>query len=83
LFRLPLRTYKTAKQNEISDQVFDIKDMLQLFSGVQSNKELLFLRNIESCSLYHMRQQTTQLIWEAQINISDKDRDIRKIVTDG
>jgi hypothetical protein len=83
LFRLPLRTSKTAKQSEISDQVFDIKDMLQLFNGVQSNKEMLFLRNIESCSLYHMRQQTTQLTWEAQINISDKDRDIRKIVTDG
>ncbi|GES91936.1 BTB/POZ protein [Rhizophagus clarus] len=82
LFRLPLRTSKTAKKSEISDQVFEIRDILQLFNGIQSNKEMLFLRNIESCSFYHMRQQNSQLIWEAQINMSDKDREIRKSVTD-
>ncbi|UZO07228.1 uncharacterized protein OCT59_027521 [Rhizophagus irregularis] len=82
LFRLPLRTLKTAKQSDISDQVFEIKDILQLFSGIKSNKEMLFLRNIESCGLYHMRQQTNQLIWEAQIDMSNKDRGIRKSVID-
>ncbi|GBC02577.1 hypothetical protein RclHR1_00470007 [Rhizophagus clarus] len=82
LFRLPLRTSKTAKKSEISDQVFEIRDILQLFNRVQSNKEMLFLRNIESCSFYHMRQQTSQLIWEAQINMSNKDRGIRKSVID-
>src|SRR5688572_7288918 len=50
LFRLPLRTSKLAEQSEISNRAVEVKEMLQLFSNVKGNKEMLFLRNIESCS---------------------------------
>jgi len=82
LFRLPLRTSRLAEQSEISNRAVEIQEMLRLFSNVQGNKEMLFLRNIESCSLYHMKEQIPQLIWQAQINISDADRIIRQSVTD-
>ncbi|CAB5375027.1 unnamed protein product [Rhizophagus irregularis] len=82
LFRLPLRNHESAKKSEISDQIFEIKYILSLFNNVQNNKEKLFLRNIESCSLYHMKQQATQLVWKTQIYISDSDRKIRKSVID-
>jgi len=84
LFRLPLRNLKSAQQSEISNQVFKIKKIkdLQLFNSVQSNKELLFLRNIESCALYHLKEQTPQLKWKSQIYMSDVCRQIRKTVVD-
>ncbi|RIA90194.1 hypothetical protein C1645_164980 [Glomus cerebriforme] len=82
LFRLPLRNHKLAGKSDISDRVFDIKEILQLFNSVKSNKEMLFLRNIESCSLYQMKQQTTKLIWKSQIKMSDTYREIRKSVID-
>ncbi|RIA90183.1 hypothetical protein C1645_164871 [Glomus cerebriforme] len=89
LFRLPLRTSKLANQSEISNRDFSIRNILKLFTSDQDNKErlfqgsneMLFLRNIESCSLYRMKHQVTPQ-WEAQIYISNSCREIRKNVTD-
>ncbi|CAB5179889.1 unnamed protein product [Rhizophagus irregularis] len=66
LFRLPLRT----KRSKISSQVLEINEILRLFYNVESNKEMLFLRNIESCSLYDMKEQGPNLIWQAKLIIS-------------
>src|SRR4051812_21998042 len=78
LFRLPLRTHNLARESEISKQVFDTNSILKLFNDVQGNKEMLFLRNIESCSLHYIKDKEPQLIWQAQIDMSDTFRDIRK-----
>ncbi|CAI2171668.1 19815_t:CDS:2, partial [Funneliformis geosporum] len=86
LFRLPIRTSKLAEQSEISNQPVDIKKIFQLLSEVQSNKEMLFLRHIESCSLYRIeeQQESLQMIWQAQINHmldtvnTERNRNIRK-----
>src|ERR1044072_644985 len=45
---------------------------------------MLFLRNIESCSLYQMRRNASRhLIWQAQISMSESCREIRnKSITD-
>jgi hypothetical protein len=79
LFRLPLRTTKLAAQSEISNKVFQIKD---IFENFQSNNEMLFLRNVESCSLRHItnKNSNTQLIWEVKVNMDDDCRNIRKSV---
>ena len=82
LFRLPLRTHKLAKQSEISKQEFDTNSILKLFNDIQGNKEMLFLRNIESCSLYHMKHQNPKLIWKTQITMSEDCCNSRKIVSD-
>jgi hypothetical protein len=85
LFRFPLRTFNLARQSEISNRVFDIKEILHLFDNVMNSKEILFLRNIESYSLYHIMQQSHQpkLIWETQVNnMSDDYREKRKSVTE-
>ncbi|CAI2176639.1 9091_t:CDS:2, partial [Funneliformis geosporum] len=82
LFRLPLRTINSARKSEISNKPVDIRKILQVFSEVRGNKEMLFLRNIESCSLFHMKNQSINKIWEANIDISDLDRKIRKSVID-
>ncbi|RIA96668.1 hypothetical protein C1645_707710, partial [Glomus cerebriforme] len=79
LFRLPLRTSKLAEQSEISNRVIQIKELLDTF---QSNNEMLFLRNVESCSLHHMTDNNSQLIWEIKINMKDSCREIRKNVSD-
>ncbi|CAI2171818.1 12382_t:CDS:2, partial [Funneliformis geosporum] len=84
LFRLPLRTDQLASDSKITNHVVKIEEILQLFNGVQGNKEMLFLRNIELCSLRHINdhEQVPQPIWQAQIYMSDDHRDIRKSVTD-
>ncbi|CAI2173986.1 12409_t:CDS:2, partial [Funneliformis geosporum] len=80
LFRLPLRT----EISDISNRIIEIKEILQLFNSVQGNKEMIFLRNIESFNLYNIKEQepAPQLIWQAQIKIKDNHRDIRKRITD-
>ncbi|CAB5344104.1 unnamed protein product [Rhizophagus irregularis] len=78
LFRLPLRT----KRSKISSQVLEINEILRLFYNVESNKEMLFLRNIESCSLYDMKEQGPNLIWQAKINNIDSCRNSRQKVID-
>src|SRR5579859_4823918 len=75
LFRLPLRTEKLARASKISNKVFDIDEILSLFDS----KEMLFLRNIESCSLYDMQENTPrQLIWQAKIQNNNSCRNPRK-----
>ncbi|CAG8638947.1 3619_t:CDS:10 [Rhizophagus irregularis] len=79
LFRLPLRTSKLAEQSEISKKVLKIKE---IFDNFQSNNEMLFLRNVESCSLRHITNgnSDSRLIWEVKINMNDNYRNIRKSV---
>ncbi|EXX51199.1 hypothetical protein RirG_263920 [Rhizophagus irregularis DAOM 197198w] len=82
LFRLPLRTLNLTGKSEITNKIFETIEMLRIFNSVEGNKEMLFLRNIESCGLYHLKEKIPQLIWKAQINLSDAHRDIRRSVTD-
>ncbi|CAB4393354.1 unnamed protein product [Rhizophagus irregularis] len=82
LFRLPLRTYKSTISSQISSQVLEINDILRIFDSVEGNKEMLFLRNIESCSLYDMKEQSPSLIWQAKINNIASCRDARQKVID-
>ncbi|GES91935.1 sacsin isoform X1 [Rhizophagus clarus] len=82
LFRLPLRTLNLAGKSEITNRVIEINEILRVFNSVEGNKEMLFLRNIESCGLHRLREKIPQLIWKAQINLSDTHRDIRRSVTD-
>ncbi|CAG8636620.1 9275_t:CDS:2, partial [Funneliformis caledonium] len=90
LLRLPLRTLRLAGQSEISDESFKIGDILRQFINVQGNKEMLFLRYIESCNLYNIKEQqeAPQMLWQAQINHmldnvnTNHNRNIRKNVTD-
>lgn len=57
-----------AKKSEISNRVSEINEILKQFYNIQGNKEMLFLRHIVSCSLYHMRDRDSQLIWQARID---------------
>ncbi|GES91903.1 histidine kinase-like ATPase [Rhizophagus clarus] len=83
LFRLPLRTDELARQSKISQRVYKISDVRSLFNRVDGIKEMLFLRYIESCSLYRMTDgdRKPQLMWVAKIdNINDCRDDRRKVV---
>jgi hypothetical protein len=81
LFRLPLRTRKLAEQSKISREELKISKIRKIFSDIQSNKEMLFLRNIESCSFHCITDGETQLIWQTQIcNIKSCRGDRQKIV---
>ena len=83
LFRLPLRTLKSAEKSEISNKVVGIREILQRLRNIKGNREMLFLRNIESCSLYQIRKQDPpQLKWQAQISMSESCRNKRKSITD-
>ncbi|CAI2179850.1 6774_t:CDS:2, partial [Funneliformis geosporum] len=82
LFRLPLRTSELAEISEISNRTVEVRDILHRFSNVRGIKEMLFLRNIESCSLHHINEQETRMIWQAQIHMTDACRKIRSGVTD-
>ncbi|GBB90419.1 hypothetical protein RclHR1_17380001 [Rhizophagus clarus] len=78
LFRLPLRTRKLAEQSKISREESKISKLRKIFNDIKSNKEILFLRNIESCSLHYIADGETQLIWETQICNIDSCRDYRQ-----
>jgi hypothetical protein len=78
LFRLPLRDFKS----EISEKVLKINEILKLFDNVKGNNEMLFLRNIESCSLYEIKEQSPNLIWQAKINNIASCRNSRQNVID-
>jgi hypothetical protein len=82
LFRLPLRTLKHKYTSNISNQVFEINEILRTFNRIQGNEEMLFLRNIESCSLYEMDDHTFQLTWRAKISNHDNCRSSRQKVID-
>ena len=63
-----LRTHESVEQSEITKQPVEIRDILELFYQIQG---IIFLRNIETCSLYHIKEQKQfpQLIWQAQIKM--------------
>ncbi|CAG8459386.1 23598_t:CDS:10, partial [Dentiscutata erythropus] len=70
LFRLPLRT----AESELSSQIVNPNDLKsKIFENIQGSREMLFLRNIEQCSLHQMDETgNLDLIWEAKIqNIND------------
>ncbi|CAG8727340.1 16147_t:CDS:2, partial [Funneliformis caledonium] len=83
LFRLPLRTRESVGKSDISSQLVETSDILQVLGKIQGNKEMLFLRNIEICNLYLLKEQnqSPQLIWQAQINASRTCREMRKRIT--
>jgi hypothetical protein len=58
LFRLPLRTL--SSESIISNKIYDTSEILQLFYNVQDKNEMLFLRNIEICSLSRMNDAGTK-----------------------
>ncbi|GBC02571.1 hypothetical protein RclHR1_00470001 [Rhizophagus clarus] len=82
LFRLPLRTFELAKVSDISNKVINTNKILELFNNIQDDNEMLFLRNIESCSLYHMKDNDFQLIWQSKICNIDCCRNSRQKVID-
>ncbi|CAG8453449.1 13573_t:CDS:10 [Rhizophagus irregularis] len=82
LFRIPLRTFELAKVSDISNKVINTNKILELFNNIQDNNEMLFLRNIESCSLYHMKDKDSQLIWQSKISSSDSCRNARRKMVD-
>ncbi|CAB4442753.1 unnamed protein product [Rhizophagus irregularis] len=82
LFRLPLRTRVLAEQSKISQEEIKISNIRKKFSNIQSNKEKLFLRNIESCSFYNIEGGETQLIWQSQIRNIKSCREDRQNIVD-
>jgi hypothetical protein len=82
LFRLPLRTHELANDSDISKKYIDIRKIKEQFNNIEDNNELLFLRNIESCSLYEMKSRNPQLIWETKIKMTDEFRKSRQKVID-
>ncbi|GES93021.1 histidine kinase-like ATPase [Rhizophagus clarus] len=82
LFRLPLRTFGSGEQSEISNKIYEAREILRLFNNIQHKNEMLFLRNIESCNLFRMNETDTKLIWQAKINNIDSCRDFRQNVVD-
>ena len=59
LFRLPFRTKQTAQKSKISQEVY-LKERIDRVVKMVCNKAsamLMFLHNIESISLYELRQQ--------------------------
>jgi hypothetical protein len=82
LFRLPLRTFELAKFSDISNKVINTNKILELFNNIQDNNEMLFLRNIESCNLYHMKDKDFQMIWQSKISNSDSCHNSRRKVVD-
>ncbi|CAG8717618.1 12169_t:CDS:2, partial [Dentiscutata heterogama] len=71
LFRIPLRNEKTAQNSEILQELFHPRDILQIFGEIKGNQEMLFLRNIEYCSLQFLKGKSRQMIWEAKIENMD------------
>ncbi|CAG8487317.1 15918_t:CDS:2 [Racocetra fulgida] len=72
LFRIPLRKNKMVESSKISTSCHDARDVLQIFEAIVGNQEILFLRNIEHCSLqYYAKDKSKKLIWEVKIENMD------------
>ncbi|CAG8439326.1 13230_t:CDS:10 [Acaulospora colombiana] len=79
LFRIPLRNHKS----KITDKIFDSNDLLNLFKEIQGNREMLFLRNIEKCSVHYLDENRSRPIWEASVNeMNETIRNARRSITD-
>ncbi|CAG8500276.1 16559_t:CDS:10, partial [Racocetra persica] len=87
LFRIPLRTRLLATQSEISDKASTLRELVDVFSRIQGSHEMLFLRNIESCSLRFINQnpnpdQDQRVFWESKINnLTDLIREQRLLLS--
>lgn len=68
LFRLPLKIPELAKNSGISNKDISINKIMKTFNNIQDNNEMLFLRNIESCSLYHMKNHNAQFDIDSHYN---------------
>ncbi|CAG8467140.1 14536_t:CDS:10 [Gigaspora rosea] len=71
LFRIPLRNPKIAHSSEISQKYYEARDILQIFWEIKGNQEMLFLRNIEYCSLQLLQNKSRKMFWEAKIENMD------------
>ncbi|RHZ79539.1 hypothetical protein Glove_144g90 [Diversispora epigaea] len=75
LFRIPLR----QQPSEISDRIFSVNEVLELFIKIKSNvtSQFLFLRNIEKIEVSRMSDATSSFqmdsLWKATINGLDED----------
>ncbi|RGB37961.1 hypothetical protein C1646_693362, partial [Rhizophagus diaphanus] len=68
LFRLPLKISELAKNSVISSNAISINKIMKTFNNILDNNEMLFLRNIESCSLYHIKDQNVQFDIDSYYN---------------
>ncbi|CAG8526319.1 334_t:CDS:2, partial [Acaulospora colombiana] len=84
LFRIPLRSSETADFSKISNKIFNPDDLKNLFKAILGNGDLLFLRNVEECSLHYLDLNGTQseTIWKTKINNIDENiRNMRCSIT--
>ncbi|CAG8567445.1 5807_t:CDS:2 [Diversispora eburnea] len=89
LFRIPLR----QRPSEISDRIFSVKEVLELFIKIKSNvtSQFLFLRNIEkievsqvSCISNATSFFQIDSLWKATVNGLDEDmQSKRKHIVNG
>ncbi|GBC07902.1 hypothetical protein RclHR1_07770002 [Rhizophagus clarus] len=68
LFRLPLRTSDLTKNSVISIKTINVDKITKIFNNIQENNEMLFLRNIESCSLYRKKNRDVQFNIDSYYN---------------
>ncbi|CAG8567463.1 5808_t:CDS:2 [Diversispora eburnea] len=73
LFRIPLR----QRPSEISDRIFSVKEVLELFKKFNSNatSQFLFLRNIEEIEVSSISNATSfqiDSLWKAIVNGLDE-----------
>ncbi|RHZ79178.1 hypothetical protein Glove_151g133 [Diversispora epigaea] len=85
LFRIPLR----RRSSKISDRVFSINEVLDLFVKIKSNvtSQFLFLRNIEKIEVSHIFAATSfkmVSLWNATVNgLDEGTRNKRKHIVNG
>jgi hypothetical protein len=86
LFRIPLR----QQPSEISESTHTTVQVLNLIDNIKSNfsSQFVFLRNVETIEMSHIRDVTVPLqihsLWNAKIiELSENMRDQRKRVNDG
>jgi hypothetical protein len=68
LFRLPIKT------SDIPNKVINMNKIMKTFKNIQDDNEMLFLRNIESCNLYRMKNH------DVQFNIDSYYNSRRKVI---
>ncbi|RHZ79535.1 hypothetical protein Glove_144g94 [Diversispora epigaea] len=86
LFRIPLR----QQPSEISDRIFSVNEVQDLFMEIKSNvtSQFLFLRNIEKIEVSSISDATsscqTDSLWKATINgLDESTRSKRKYIVNG
>ncbi|RHZ79540.1 hypothetical protein Glove_144g93 [Diversispora epigaea] len=86
LFRIPLR----QQPSKISDRIFSVNEVQELFIKIKSNitSQFLFLRNIEKIEVSSISDATsscqTDSLWKATINgLDESTRSKRKYIVNG